>query len=239
MNDIKNTVGSFAPVYFQGFMDGVVRKISDGAFKDRLNPKWRFRPMAGIAFSRPIISDSLVPLLESGAITSVHGPKRVVSANTVELDDSSSVQVDAIILCTGYKHNTILHSIAESSGNPPLPRLYENIFHPEYAQSLAYMDSWFVGTGICEAADLISMTIAQVFSGRYNLPSLIDMNRQIDLHHKIVRGFAAGETGPISSAIMCHVVNEGRWRTFLHEAAGTEVNQKLGYGVEGLEILVA
>jgi dimethylaniline monooxygenase (N-oxide forming) len=180
-----------------------------------------------------MVSDTLVPLLETGAVEPVAGIREIRDAKTVELEDGTLISPDCIILCTGYERNKVVSSPVETSGELELSRLYQNIFHPKYADSLAYMNFWHLGTGICEVADLMSMAIAQVFSNRFILPPEPSRNHQIDQHHAFVHALAAGETGPVSKMAAEKVVDEGLWRYFLHEAAGTQVNDMLGYRWQG------
>lgn len=99
-----------------------------------------------------MVSDTLVPCLEDGSITSVAGIKRIVNATEVELQDGTKVDVDAIIWCTGYKSD---FSMIEPRFNPEcrpqawldapgsngksLFRLYKNVFSLEKPDSLAFM----------------------------------------------------------------------------------------------------
>lgn len=99
-----------------------------------------------------MVSDTLVPCLEDGSITSVAGIKRIVNATEVELQDGTRVDVDAIIWCTGYKSD---FSMIEPRFNPEcrpqawldapgsngksLFRLYKNVFSLEKPDSLAFM----------------------------------------------------------------------------------------------------
>lgn len=90
-----------------------------------------------------------------------------------------------------------------------------------------------MGTGICEAADLIGMAVSQVFSGKSKLPSKEQMEQQIATHHAGFRATAALERVPPTRAAMEKVVDEGSFRYFLHDVAKTGVNERLGYGWEG------
>ena len=77
------------------------------------------------------------------------------------------------------------------------------------------------------------MGIAQVFTGRYRLPSRNDMNKHIDAHHAFVNDLASRVPSPISLQAAARCLDRGPWITFLHEAAGTEALERLSYGWKG------
>jgi dimethylaniline monooxygenase (N-oxide forming) len=110
---------------------------------------------------------------------------------------------------------------------PPLARLYKNIFLPSYPDSIAYLCNWGLGDGIMPIGDLASLAIAQVWKGNFPLPSEEHMNRDIDAHHAWARSMA-GQAGTFGE-----VVQQGPWINWLNEAAGTGINENLGYGLRG------
>lgn len=48
------------------------------------------------------MSDSLVDNLYAGNVVSIHGIRKFIGDKKVELNDSTVLNVDAVILCTGY-----------------------------------------------------------------------------------------------------------------------------------------
>lgn len=238
LNSIKFGLTALAPVYFTQKFEGIIEQVSDAAWKGRLKDEWGFRPIASPAFSRPIVSDTLIPLLEAGHVKSVPGIKRVLTDGRVELTDGRIIWADAIIFATGYEPQGKSHlcnvvDFDSGDDNIPLARLYQNIYHPRYSDSLAYMTFWHLPTGICEVADLLAMGIAQVFSGRHTLPPLDQMNAQIGAHQSFVRSLAKHAAKAVSVAAAEKLLDEGPWRYALHDFAGTQVNEKLGYALEG------
>lgn len=222
-----------SPSAFGKIFLNVVARFSESSAKGRIKPEWNFSPTTSIIFLRPLISETIIDNLESGAVKSVPGMRQVISDTGVELNDGSNVDVDAIIFCTGYDRGSVFANFIQYSGNPPLANLYYNIFPPDYADSLAFVNYWFIGTGICEVADLAAMAIAQIFAGNSNLPSKEQMNHEITKHHATVRAMAAREVVHPTGAAMEKIVDEGSFRYFLHDLAKTRVNEKLGYGWEG------
>ena len=192
---------------------------------------------------RPIISDVFINFLQAGLITSVAGLRQFLAGHEIELEDGSRIAVDAVIFCTGYHPDwTLTPEIdpisrppspiqrtenAAAPHHPPLARLYQNIFLPSHANSIAYLTNWAFGVGIMPVGDLASMAITQVWKGTFPLPSEEQMNRDIDANHAWAWSVAE------RNAIHSHIVNEGPWLSWLNEAAGTGVNENLGYGVQG------
>lgn len=233
LNAIKFGLSSLAPVFFAHKFEGVFEKVSNDACKGRLKPEWNLRPAPSPSFTRPIISDTILSLLESGSVALLLGIRKVHEDGSIEIEDGRCIDTDVIIFCTGYVRSDDCTRVVKFDGDLALPRLFHNIYHPDHADSLAYMTFWHAPTGICEAADLMAMGIAQVFSGRYQLPIIADMNKQIGRTHAFVNGLASRAAGPIASSAAEKLQDEGPWRVFLNDAAGTEVNEKLGYSFAG------
>ena len=158
----------------------------------------------------------------------------------MELDNGTNIEVDAVVCCTGYTTSfslaTDLITYRRSSGAqtngtsrtlPPLARLYKNIFSPEYPDSIAFTNNWQAGDGIMALSDLVAMAITQVFAGNFDLPSRDEMEREIDEHHNWVEWMADGQ------GTHAELIDKEPWMDWLHSAAGTGVNENLGYGWQG------
>jgi len=220
-----STFATMSAKTIDGFME-------DGA-KGRIKPEWNIRPTPSLTFTRPIICDTLIDNLDRGTISSVASIRQVVSDSTVELADGSTVDVDAIILCTGYSRASIMSQFVQTNGSPALPHLFHNTFTPEHGAALAITSSWWLPTGICEVADALGMAVAQVFAGHSRLPSVAQMERQIASRHAALRAMAAAEATPPGADAMEILVDEGPFRAFVNDMAKTGVNEMLGYGLEG------
>jgi dimethylaniline monooxygenase (N-oxide forming) len=236
---ITATMAAIAPIRSLSIMNNGLEDISNRSFD--LDPSWNFRPAPGRITNRIMLSDTFVPQLAAGSIKSVANMARILSNSTIELVDGSKESVDCIIFCTGYRRrNPPFLSNLDLSTSPTekdvdaskddiVPhRLYHNIFPPAYADSFAFLDSWQLGTGICEIADLACMAITQVWKGGFSLPSEAQMNREIDAHHRWVNAVLSNEPAAAAKA-----VQEGKWRAWLNQVAGTGVNENLGYGLKG------
>ena len=234
---IIDTVSAFAPQTAQKLLDNTLGTLADSCFD--LDPEWNFKPAPSFLTHRLLVSDHLVDHLRSESIISVGGLNRFIGERVVELADGSTLEVDVVVLGTGYIADFSLmpenSPIAASDSNkmeqtfqvPPLARLYKNIFLPSHADSIAYLSNWTLGDAIMPISDLASMAITQVWKGTFALPSEEVMNRDIDAHHTWARRIAGqGGTFP-------EIVNRGPWIKWLNDAAGTGVNENLGYGLQG------
>ncbi|KAJ8104402.1 flavin monooxygenase-like protein [Lipomyces tetrasporus] len=238
---IKHALAAIAPGLSKKLHDMYVQRLTKESFN--LDPAWRIHPPPSILTHQPTISDSFVDCLQDGSISSVVGIRRFRNGNGVELVDGSVIAVDAVIFGTGYLPDFGIFAGQDLTSDPktsehgdlgydwgyrlPFPRLYQNIFPPEYSDSIAFLNNWAFAVGTFPIADLASMAIAQVWRGTFALPSREDMDREIDVNHLWLRSLAKEES------VYPAIVPEGPWLHWLHKAAGTGVNENLGYGLQG------
>ncbi|KAL9112572.1 MAG: hypothetical protein Q9227_003143 [Pyrenula ochraceoflavens] len=247
-NGIMASLSELAPAMIQKVLDVGASRLADSCWPD-LPSEWKTKPRVSIALNRPIVSDKLVDCMKKGEIKSVPILTRFTGSDTAELSDGSTLQIDAVIFCTGYRSETtslcpelcesisprkLCESTSSSSSSsetnssePPLLRLYQNIFPPEHASSLALLTQWKLGTGICEIADLLGMALAQIWQGHFPLPPIPEMDRTITRHHAWARAVAGAEDADSK------MVAKEPWKAWLNEAAGTGCNERLGYGWGG------
>ncbi|KAF4631409.1 hypothetical protein G7Y89_g6721 [Cudoniella acicularis] len=220
-------------------IERVATRPRDQRTKEQVDPSWRLKPAPSLANHQPVISDNLVSSLAAGSITSVPGLRRFVDGETVELTDGTALTVDAVIFCTGYEPDFSLNqdfspltsaapkSPDLNSNDVPRARLYQNLFPPEFADSLVYMNYFALTDGVIPISDLAAMVIAQVWKGSFKLPSEQAMNAEIDEHHAWVKDLAKDDS------VYTGIIRPGPWFAFLNEAAGTGLNENLGYGLQG------
>lgn len=192
----------------------------------------------------PIINDKIVSLIRNGEVSVVQSMRGILPSGHIELaNEEILLAVDTIILCTGYQYDYSLvpQSISpirdtnhqwEASGvsnGRPLPRLYQGILSLEYPDSLAYLGVSEYPSPQMPLNDLITMAIAQIWKGAYELPSREDMEVEVDNRHAWLLEFTTMD-GP---SILPGRMKVGPWMEWLHEVAGTGVNEKLGYGLNG------
>jgi dimethylaniline monooxygenase (N-oxide forming) len=148
LNVARFVLDKYVPSHSRWLLDWTSEYRSKKSFK--FDPSWRLSPAPSLANHQPTISDTLVDSLWAGDITSVYGLRRFIAGNKVELDDGTILEVDAVVLCTGYEPGFSLtpdFSLLEQGAgkeaginHAPLARLYQNIFPPKYA------DSWLIRT---------------------------------------------------------------------------------------------
>lgn len=215
------------------------KSLQDRNFK--IKAEWNFSPTPSLKQSLPIVSDELVDCLESGKIKSVPALRRVAGGRMVELIDGTLITADCIIWCTGYKasyeildedlnptrNTTAAWTAAPGSNEKPLPRLYQNLFSLQEPQSLVFLGATTFPSPAFQLYDLATMAVAQVWKGNSSLPSKEDMERAVDAHHDWVCSLAQRAT------VYPGIVKPGPWMTWVNDAAGTGVNEMLGYGMAG------
>lgn len=192
-------------------------------------PEWDIEGDGG----HVICSDHLVSLVRQGKIRSVRGIRRFTGPRSVELDDGSVLEdIDAVIACTGYRPDfSLLPDLTFTrfaDDLPDLPNLYQNMFPPAYADSLACLNYGIVTESAAPIRELQAMAVAQVWAGRSPLPSREAMERQIDDYQRWLVGrmrvapatyFGKGRMHP--------------WMEFLHRTAGTGMYEHMGWGWRG------
>jgi len=256
INRQLNLTKFFLDKHFSGLsrwmFDYTIEGYSKKSFPN-LDPSWRLSPAPSLANHQPVISDNLVNSLREQKITSVQGIKRFLGDKQVELSDGTKLEVDTVVFCTGYEPDfslfrdydplapTYLNSFTTSNVNsdkvelnsqePRLAHLYQNIFPPAHASSLAFFNYAALTDGAMTVIDLVSMAVSQVWkpTNPYLLPSPSSMEKSIKAHHAWVRSLTRNGTDTVYTGI----VRPGPYFRFLNEVAGTGVDDFLGWGRKG------
>ncbi|KAH7082026.1 putative dimethylaniline monooxygenase [Paraphoma chrysanthemicola] len=201
----------------------------------KLDPSWRILPAPPVALSLPGASNSLIPLLQEGRITSMYGIKRFLGGRKVEFDDGTILEdVEAVICATGYTANLGVAPFLEQSrpsnyGGPDLPRLWMNIFPPQYADSFALLcHSAYGKNNGFSFNDVQSMAISNIFRHVHPLPSMPSMNRWVDAQQE----WLASRWRKEPLGFNASAVKTWEFQQFLHNAAGTGMDN-LGWGWKG------
>jgi dimethylaniline monooxygenase (N-oxide forming) len=124
-------------------------------------------------------------VLRGGLLVSVE-----VNSSTVALPDKRTVEIDALIGCTGYTSDlsiisprfdpsTPTWSAAQGSNTKPLFELYHNVFSPTAPSSLPFLGNVHFAIGGFLMFELASMAVAQDWSGSSQLPPPYQMNSTI------------------------------------------------------------
>ena len=236
---IQKLLNWLCPNISARLFDAFGRKLQNDAFNIR--PEWGLSDAPSLKNHVPVISDEIVPALESGAVKSVLGLKQVLGPHEIELDDGTRLEVDDIVMCTGYENkmglleprfdprrNTTPEWLAApGSRGKALPRLYQNVFSLDHPESLVFMGCAAYSTAAFQLYDVTSMAVAQVWKGNSPLPPRAEMERAVDEHHRWMCEIAQKST--VSPAL----VKAGEWSAWADRTAGTGVDEYLGWGWRG------
>ncbi|KAM5341864.1 hypothetical protein ACJ41O_014895 [Fusarium nematophilum] len=188
--------------------------------EQRVRGEWRLVPCPSMAHKNPAVQEDFFPALHSGDIIPVQGFVDFVGDNTVLLADGSSVDVDVVIFATGYTDDfgimpelemdgaagfppTTAGEVAEKGVDgrkePCLPRLFQMIFPPKWASSVAFLSWMAPQENVWCVCELASMAVAQTWAAEASrnqvhdvpqgyrpaslLPSEEEMNRVVDSYH--------------------------------------------------------
>ncbi|KAF2733991.1 putative dimethylaniline monooxygenase [Polyplosphaeria fusca] len=208
----------------------------------KLDPQWRIEPSHSALLSLPGASNSLIPLLKEGKISSLHGIKRFTGPRSVEFTDGTTLDdIDAVICGTGYSANLSVassfleHSRPPNYSGPELTRMWMNVFPPKYADSMALLcfSAYGKNNGF-SFNDVQAMAVSNIFRGVHPLPPLKTMNAHIDAHHEwLAQRWRIDPLGFQPSS-----VKTWEFQDFLHDAAGTGM-ENLGWGWKGWKFFFA
>jgi dimethylaniline monooxygenase (N-oxide forming) len=236
-------IGSIYPSAWANIFNNKCLEISKSAFGE-LPTEWRLNIPPNGQMCNPIINDRIVNLLQKGEVNIVQTMSRILPSGDVELIDGKMISdTDTIILCTGYTYDYSLipESISpvrdinrkwqasQASSNRPLHKLYRGLLSLDYPDSLAFLGVSGYPSSQMPLYDLISMAISQIWKGAYDLPSKEEMEAEVNERHAWLLELASKD----SQSILPGRLKVGPWMEWLHDAAGTGVNERLGYGLSG------
>jgi dimethylaniline monooxygenase (N-oxide forming) len=217
-----------------------MKKIQDLTWKTK--PEWNLYPFPLPTRGGATLSETLVPYLHAEKIQLVKGLKSI-NGSTLEFQDGTKIEkVDAIIFCTGFRAS---YSLIDEDVNPcrntrkdwptlqgangrPLPRLYQGIFSLDYPDSFAILGTSPFTPQALLNYDLCSLAVGEIWKGNSSLPSLEEMNRNVDEQHEAVCKLAS--TGDVFNT---NLRNNWEWFKWVDEAAGLGVAERIGYGAKG------
>jgi dimethylaniline monooxygenase (N-oxide forming) len=225
----RRQMSHFTQRYFPGLAkllaDSFLNWFAKVVYPD-LRPEWRLLPIPSVLLRLPGSFENVIPFLADGSMQSVHGLRRFLGPKTVELLDGTVLEdVDAVLLCTGYRADwTVAESFMERSTpgshgykGEPIYRMWMNLFPPRYADSCAFLcySAYGKSNGF-SFADVTSMAVSNVFRGVEPLPSQAEMNAWIDRHHDWVASRWA-----LDHSASASMVKQWEFQGWLHRAAGT------------------
>ncbi|ETS74452.1 hypothetical protein PFICI_14318 [Pestalotiopsis fici W106-1] len=199
-----------------------------------LDPAWRLAPYPSQLLSVPTSSETIIPALRDGSLTSQWGLNRFIGPRSIEFDNGTVLDdVGAVICATGYEADFDVVPFLEKSrprnyGGDEIARLWMNMFPPCYADSMALLCySAFGKNNGFSFCDVQSMAVSNLWRGVYPLPSRKDMEKTIDAHHEWV-----ASCWRLDDKVDVSMVKQWEYQGWLHEAAGTGM-ENLGWGWKG------
>ncbi|WWC60654.1 uncharacterized protein I303_103229 [Kwoniella dejecticola CBS 10117] len=205
-----------------------------------IKPEWNLLPAPPFKNTLGVINDHIIDRLSDGSVKLVGGIESFYSLG-VFTDGGKKTEVDTVIFCTGnYFDYSILSPEAdptrlgdssewdhmEHSNGLLYPRLYQTLFHPNFADSLAFLGPCRgFSFAVHSNADLASQAISQVWKGNYVLPGIAERNRWCEKNYRaslgVIKNWRTFRTGHFSA---------GEFERWLNDVAGTGVNEHLGWG---------
>lgn len=229
---ISQVLERYTPSVADWAMDKFIRSVQSKAWT--IKPEWRLSPAPLFVHKLFVVSDDLVENLDSGNIKSVAGFKQIIGSYTVELESGQTVEVDTIILCTGYnldysilgQYDPTRHQSAFNDPTPEIPILYRNLFSLDYPESLVCMGAVIFAAPAFEIFDLAAMAIAQLWkldsnSTTSRLPDKSEMLRQVEDHLSYARSISA------RGAFNPRWVKGYEWLAWIQDVIGTRVDEHL------------
>ncbi|KAL7924775.1 hypothetical protein ACQKWADRAFT_319316 [Trichoderma austrokoningii] len=237
---LENVASKLFPKVSERLFNECIHQISRDAFGE-LDPSWGLDPNHPVKTANLVISDTLIANFRSKAVKPIAGVRRFIGGRKIELTSAEVVEADTVICCTGYNNDfSLLEEQFDPAFNPsprwvkapgsknrPCPRLYQNVFSLKAPDSLAFMGCVFFLNGTFCIADIASMCIAQVWSGRASLPPARKMQRWMDRHENMVCSLA--QSGPVLPAS----VPQPAWLAWADQTAGLGAAEHLGWGWKG------
>lgn len=227
-----HTLDAYVPNQAQNFLDKFMGSIAAREL-GALDPEWRLTPAPSLAHQTPTVTDTLVPALRAGTITSCAAPARILDEQTIELQDGKTVQADAIICCTGYHFDFSILGPYNPTGSPDThpdtPALYQNIFSLEQPDSLAFIGIALTLNPAFLISDLSSMALAQLWSRKSTSPSLPPMDEMQEWYKTHLQWVAGIRRKSPHGKFVKLSVRNGPWLSWVDEVSGANVARHLSY----------
>ncbi|KAK3349598.1 flavin-containing monooxygenase 9 [Lasiosphaeria hispida] len=233
--------------FLQRYFPTLSRRVADltVAFLSRrafgpLDPAWRLEPFPSITVNLPGSFELLMPLLQDGSLTSLHGLTRFTGPKTVEFADGTVLNdVDAVVLCTGYSadwsavapwiETSLPQGASVEYTGPEMQRLWMNMFPARYADSAVLLCySAFGKNNGFSFGDVTAWAVSNVWRGVEKLPARHEMEQWIDEHQRWV----AEKCWAVDDKCDTSMVRQWEFQGWLHRTAGTGM-ENLGWGWKG------
>ncbi len=229
---LMNFLTDKAPGLFTLAIDYITKSSMDKSWE--VDPAWGLKPSPSMSTALPCVNEGLVPCLARGTITSVKGFRRFLGPRSVELEDGTVLDdIDVVVLGTGYTADTTITPWLKTDmpagyGGLPLPRLFLQVFPPEYADSFAFLNSFAATDCAWVVSELSAMAIAQLWRERSSFPS----SKAIDTSVKKLQELQVSLWRKDNS-VQPGIVPASEFYRFMHNSAGTGIREALGWGASG------
>ncbi|KAG8360381.1 hypothetical protein FVEN_g2255 [Fusarium venenatum] len=227
--------------------------------------EWRLVPCPSMAHRNPAVQEGIFPAFHNKDIIPTQGFMEFAGEDTVLLADGTIVEVDAVIFATGYRHDFSIMpelqmngaagmklqtaemtekepNVEDEAQQPDLPRLYQMIFPPKRAFSIAFL-SWLAPQeNVWCVCELASMAVAQVWTAestlkqKDNLPasyrpySILPPEKEMEVEVDSYQTWWRKEWRTDHS-IMEGYVRGHSFYHFLHEMAGTGLYSHINHPI--------
>lgn len=200
------------------------------------------RPVPSVSSHLPVLSDTLPEDLLDGTAESVQAIDSIVGPQSVLLLDGATLtDIDVIICCTGSRENfsTLMPAEYDPANETLAPdafaklrqtpfyngqalRLYRNFMSIEAPHSLAFLGYAIIQRSAPALYDLITMALAQMWSGAFPMPEHAEMEDDFDKH--VTYLVAELNNGHVGRA---GLTNGTEFEEWLNRVAGTGVDESL------------
>ncbi|KAF5020609.1 hypothetical protein F66182_7358 [Fusarium sp. NRRL 66182] len=228
----------------------------------KVGGEWRMVPCPSLAHKHPAVQEDIFPAFHRKDIIPVHGFVEFAEENSVLLADGASIDVDVVIFATGYRHDFSIMPELEMDGAagmtlkisgelerdkerddqrvPHLPRLFQMIFPPRWASSVAFLSWMAPQENVWCVSELASMAVAQAWAAEtaqkrgqkapeeYRPASLLPpqekMNQEVDSYQSWWRKEWATDHSVLHGYVRAY-----SFYRFLHDMAGTGLYEYLDH----------
>ncbi|KAL3426514.1 hypothetical protein PVAG01_00023 [Phlyctema vagabunda] len=191
----------------------------------------------------PVVSDDLASHFIEGRLESAPGIKAISGPKSVVFSDGTEAKdIDVILLCTGLQPD--LGSMMPSEFDPYNPslapksfgtlpsrytenrrvaRLYQGFISLQNPHQLAFLGACIAKRPNFQLCDLLTMALAQLWTGKYPLPSQREMERTADAAVDDLASLI--KHGDVKLTGIMGQIEYDQW---LNDVAGTQLYSHLG-----------
>ncbi|KAK4498381.1 hypothetical protein PRZ48_011039 [Zasmidium cellare] len=192
----------------------------------------------------PVISENLATNLTEGRVQSVNAIEEVIGPGRVKLSDGEELEkIDVILFCTGLHPNLAImlppsadpynpaHAPEIFATLPPdyvknrrVCRAYRGFLSLQHPHSLAFLGAILALRSAFPLYDLVTMALAQLWSGKSPMPTREAMQENTDGHLKLLANTMRMH-GEVQHA---GAIDQFAMDAWLHQVAGTGLLSSVG-----------